>query len=80
MSHLMTDGRPCGLPDGHCGYHRSPESIERKKRYDRFRVCNGYHNDLEFRKRKIESDRLYFGTAKGMIARMRSGAKRRGNR
>lgn len=31
MSHLMTNGKPCGLKDKHRGKHRSPESVESER-------------------------------------------------
>jgi hypothetical protein len=33
--HEMTNGKPCGLPDGHNGPHRSPASVEQKRAYNR---------------------------------------------
>jgi hypothetical protein len=35
MSHVMTDGRPCGRPPYHEGQHRSEESMLRRRRYSR---------------------------------------------
>lgn len=35
MAHLTGRGRPCGLPDGHNGYHRTPEG---KANYDAARA------------------------------------------
>jgi len=31
MTHMMNNGQPCGMPDGHPGRHRSPESCRIKQ-------------------------------------------------
>lgn len=40
MTHQMSNGLTCGLPDNHNGQHRSPESLQRiritNKHYNRF--------------------------------------------
>jgi hypothetical protein len=33
--HLMTNGQPCGRPDGHTGQHRSVQGLEHNREYSR---------------------------------------------
>jgi hypothetical protein len=40
--HEMTNGDPCGWPDGHGGHHRAPATVDRKRAYDRERVAKLY--------------------------------------
>src|SRR4051794_13154645 len=55
MAHLMTDGRPCGLPDGHNGSHRSTESIKQRREASRVR----WRSDPCFRQRNVERKRQW---------------------
>ena len=69
----MTDGRPCGLKDGHKGGHRSASSVERGhertrnkrandpeyRERDRERKRNKRANDPEFRERERENTRKW---------------------
>ena len=45
----MTNGKPCGRPDGHTGQHRAPGSLERRRELERER----YAASPEFRSRQF---------------------------
>ena len=57
MSHLMSDGQPCGLKGGHPGRHRSVESIERRREQDRQRKRQRYATELDYRERQRDYQR-----------------------
>lgn len=58
MSHEVSDGRPCGRPDGHEGFHRSVETMERdRERARAYRENNrarlaDYRQSNEYREKR----------------------------